>query len=112
MILCSPTTDGLIVKRKRGKDEWMCGGRGNLARTKTEVGTGHDCTVPRRGRDESCQKDQKSLKVSRILLLLPSLYPWCPLVASPLPGCAFSVSIISLPPTSLGLSPQAPPDAA
>jgi len=84
MILCSPTTDGLIVKRKRGKDEWMCGGRGNLARTKTEVGTGHDCTVPRRGRDESCQKDQKSPKVSRILLLLPSLYPWCPLVASPL----------------------------
>lgn len=75
MILCSPTTDGLIVERKRGKGEWMCGGRGNLARTKTEVGTGHECTVPRRGREERCQKGApKSLKVSRILLLL-FLYP-------------------------------------
>ena len=30
MIHCGPTTDGLIVERETGEDEWVCGGRGNL----------------------------------------------------------------------------------
>lgn len=73
MIHCGPTTDGLIVERERGEDEWVCGGRGNLKnrRPGPRQNLEQDVTALFR---ESCQKrGRTSPKVSRILLIVSVL---------------------------------------